>query len=393
MDLKCKHCGHSVTFDPELQLMVCDYCLSTFPVDDAPEKSHTLYGSDAPKKSADDDMMDYKIYHCNDCGAELVINDVELATYCAYCGQPSIVYSRTEKRQKPQYVIPFKISKNEALTSIREKFVKSEYVSADAKYFTPDLIRGIYIPYAMFCYHVHDDALLSGIPSSGKVKDSNEIRSPKNYFRRVFSRIGHIPVDASYHFPNKSADLLEPFHGKDLEKFNPGYLSGYYADLRDENFALLKSRADGRAKKIYEYRLETCLPFVDDVKIKYSNPKLECVKEVYALLPVWFTVVTIDDEKYTIMVNGQTGKVAGALPTSYKRLFIWFFTTFFFSFIILCPLFLLSLTYYMIVPFITLAVTPPLILSGIKNIRKYNLNKKLTTSKSIRRFAKERQKH
>lgn len=389
MNLKCKHCGGTLTFDPDLQQMVCDHCLSMFPVEESTKKHVTLYGDNSltGADAAQDELMDFKIYHCNNCGAELMINDVELASYCAYCGQPSIVYSRTEKRLKPQFIIPFQIGRNEAIATIREKFVKSDYVDKEAMYFEPELLRGIYIPYALFCYEVRAKALMKGIPDR---ETANGMY--KYYYQQVFSRVGHIPVDASYHFPNKSADQLEPFQGKDLVPFDTGYLSGYYADLRDEDFNQLKSRADGRAKKIFEKRL-TLLPFVNKVQIVKEKIDLKCVKEVYALLPAWFMVLKYNNEKYTIMVNGQSGKVVGALPTSNRKMILWFLASFIVCLLIIFPLsIVVSFTGYFFVPYLAYLASPVILYSGYRNIQKYARNKKLSTSRKMRLFARERQK-
>ena len=45
--------------------------------------------------------MECNIYKCTTCGAEVTINDAEAATFCAYCGQPTIVYSRVSSWAKP----------------------------------------------------------------------------------------------------------------------------------------------------------------------------------------------------------------------------------------------------------------------------------------------------
>lgn len=389
MNMKCQHCGGTLVFDADVQMLVCDHCLAMFPIEETTEKHRTIFEKTNLSDTAplEDELMDCAIYTCNNCGAELIINDVELASYCAYCGQPSIAFSRTEKRIRPKYIIPFQISKNKAIATIREKFVKSDYVSQEAKYFQPELLRGIYVPYGMFYYFVRAKVLLRGVHDRNK--ESGKITY---YYQKIFSRIGHIPVDASYHFPNKSADLLEPFHGKDLVEFDPGYLSGYYADLRDEDFSQLRTRADHRADEIFHKRVIS-LPFVSDVRIVKEKFQSECVKEDYALLPVWFMVFDYQGEKYTILVNGQTGKVVGTLPTSRKRLILWFLFSFIMCALLTVPLAMISMvTAYYPLTFSCICIgVPALTYLGIRNIRTYNLRKQWATSAKIKAFAKERQ--
>ena len=124
MQNKCPSCGGTLVFDADIQMMVCELCTSMFPVQEENTKTPTAFEGDqlSPdyatpeatlKNSYQEELMDVHIYECKNCGAQLAINDVEAATYCAYCGQPTIVFSRIEKRKRPQYIIPFKISKNE----------------------------------------------------------------------------------------------------------------------------------------------------------------------------------------------------------------------------------------------------------------------------------------
>ena len=72
----------------------------------------------------------------------------------------------------------------------------------------------------------------------------------------------------------------------------------------------------------------------------------------YALLPVWFLTFRTDDEPHTILVNGQTGKMVGAVP--YVK---WKAVTLFLLLLALCsaPLVLLSL---IVIPFLLDGMDP-----------------------------------
>lgn len=401
MQNKCPSCGGTLVFDTDIQMMVCQQCTSMFPIHEDSPKGPTVFDNDmlsrdymtekkAVQNSYQQELMDIQVYECKNCGAELSVNDVEAATYCAYCGQPTIVFSRIEKRKRPQYIIPFKISKNEAITNIREKLLKSDYVSNEIKHFKPELLRGIYIPYGLFCYEIKDKQIIYAQKTDLNYQKTD---APyRYYFREAAARIGHIPVDASYQLSNESADRLEPFFGRDLVDFDPGYLSGFYADLRDEDFTLLKTKADRRALEMFRDKMK-CLPYLMNSKTVKSDPQISCIKEAYALLPVWFLVFEDDGEKYTIMVNGQTGKVVGAVPTSLKTFLKWFLVTFFFIALFSIPagVFMMYSGY---VPYLLGIIAiggPAMLWKGISNMKRLNKSLHLTQAKSIRSFATERQ--
>ena len=56
-------------------------------------------------------------YTCPSCGAELVCDASTAATSCPYCGNPSIVPGRLSGAQKPDYIIPFRLSKADAVAA------------------------------------------------------------------------------------------------------------------------------------------------------------------------------------------------------------------------------------------------------------------------------------
>ena len=56
-----------------------------------------------------------------------------------------------------------------------------------------------------------------------------------------------------------------------------------------------------------------------NAKLECSDPTCEIENMDSVLLPAWFVVFHHDGESYTIMVNGQTGKVVGAVPFDKKK--------------------------------------------------------------------------
>lgn len=63
---------------------------------------------------------------CSNCAGKLIFN--QASTFCVYCGNPAIVFSRVSKEYRPDGIIPFKITKQEALAKIRKRFEKNPIV-------------------------------------------------------------------------------------------------------------------------------------------------------------------------------------------------------------------------------------------------------------------------
>lgn len=299
MIYKCKNCGSAVNYDASQNKMVCEYCNSVFEVSEL-EDSYL-------KDREADETMDSNVYVCSACGATLMTNNVEAATFCAYCGQPSIVFDRVSKVRKPDYIIPFKLTKEEAYEKISEKLKKGSFVPKSIKNISPDVVRGIYIPFSMTKASYEANEILSGKVRSGKSTTT------VYYFRHAKAYYDNLPVDCSVKFSDESAGRLEPFPKEAFNGFSPAYLSGFYADMGDEKKKDLNN-------KIYKKVQDTYNTLVDGTikasKIERVSGETKCsIQETnYTLVPVWFFACNNEKLRCTIMVNGYTGKVIGAVP-------------------------------------------------------------------------------
>ena len=118
---------------------------------------------------------------------------------------------------------------------------------------------------------------------------------------------------------DETSQRLEPYDLNGLRPFEIGYLSGFYADRYDMNERTLKNVVRVRCKELFdnEMKIDT---MAESVKIVSSQPKFELKKAQYVLLPAWFMTFRYKNEPYTILVNGQTAKVVGAVPFAKDKL-------------------------------------------------------------------------
>lgn len=334
MITKCKLCGGALKYDADIRRLVCEYCSSMFDVEDTEEEKEyaKMQAASAGKKAdeaigqavfmPENETMDMSLYHCASCSGELYLNQTEVASYCPYCGQPTIVFERMAKTRKPDYIIPFKITKDYAIASIREKFMKGHFIPKELKYFKAELVRGIYVPYYLYDMLYKDKQIIRATfeekGSDGKTRSSSYL-----FYREAAASFQEIPVDASKKIPNEITEKLEPFYTADLIDFQAGYLSGFYADLQDDSDYTLRSIAKRRAGERFNKLLYDDLLAKECQTLK-NNPQTSIEKEAYALLPVWFMVFTYEGESYTILVNGQTGKVVGGVPSDKNKITLWF---------------------------------------------------------------------
>lgn len=299
MICKCPNCSGALKFNPAYDKMACPYCGDVFQVQEV----------------SNEKVMSCNVYTCTSCGGELAVNGVETSTFCAYCGQPTIVFSRVSQELEPDSIIPFKITKEQAVQSIRERFAKSIFVIDEVKNFEVEKIRGIYIPYWVYDIYYYDSLTYAGRKSiNGNEKYVSFVREAECDF------IG-ITLDASSVLGGESVQCLEPYDLKELRPFQAEYLSGFYTDMYDVKEEALTDVALKKVQEMFDSRVKSTIEAEGVILTKEGpgSPKSEIKKVEYALLPVWFLTFRYQNEPYTILVNGQTGKIVGSVPFNKKK--------------------------------------------------------------------------
>ena len=316
----CKNCASPIVFDPKTQMVVCHSCGGSWDPQtvDVHEELPELMDSDEDTRNKDDiykHFMACKVYTCQSCGGEIVIHGSEASTKCIYCGNSSVIFSRISKENAPDLVIPFKLTKEEAVEKINQAFKHHILIPKEIKTIEPSMVRGIYVPFKIVNGRHFEAAVVQSQVGTGE--HSHTVHSG----RAGIMEIKNLPVDASMILSDESSQQLEPFHLIDVQKFNESYLLGFYSNSADASDETLQQQVlvrganafNDQAKRTvkgHEARVVFCdfETFVDRNEISY------------AMFPVWFATYFYKGQHNTIMVNGQTGKVVCGLPWNEKLL-------------------------------------------------------------------------
>jgi len=310
----CRNCGHALVFDPQTQKLCCEACGGSFRPDEVQSESkdyrQNLRAESAQEvyNSKEEQLMDCYVYTCSECGGEIIINGTEASTTCIYCGNPNVVFSRIAKQKCPEFVLPFSITKERAVELVREKLGKGIFVPREIKNFSPDLVRGIYIPYWVVNADFANAVVISG-----------QVKSGKNSVTRYFGRAGrmnlkNLPIDASQALSDESSSRLEPFDLTRLKPFDDDYLAGFYSNISDVTYGDLRHATLLRATEFFNNEAISSVK-ASAKKVISSSPSLKLDNDmVYAMLPAWFITFKYKGKHNTILVNGDTGKVVCGLP-------------------------------------------------------------------------------
>ncbi len=336
-EYKCPCCGGAIAFDSTIQKMKCPFCDTEFEMEvlqsyDEELKNEgtddftweTTAGGDWSEGEADG----YKAYVCKSCGGEIIGDENMAASSCPYCGNPVVVMGNFSGSLKPDFVIPFKLDKEEALKKFKKHLSGKKLLP---KAFTQnnhlDEIKGIYVPYWLF----DADAEAHMRFKTTQVKeweDSKYKYKQTNYFSAVRGgNLGFdkVPVDGSSKMDDKLMESLEPYNFKDAVPFQTAYLAGYLADKYDVDAEASVGRANERVKRSIENELTATVTGFDTIELENSVVTLSNGVAKYALYPTWILNTTWKGQKFVFAMNGQTGKFVGNLPMDKGLFWKYFF--------------------------------------------------------------------
>lgn len=297
MIYQCKNCATALRFNPQKGLLECDACGSAYQLTEY-EEPDTANGK-----------IRLDLYSCTACGAKLAVNGTECSSFCSYCGQPTVIYDRVSDVKRPDCIIPFRVSKEEAVDLIRKQLSKGPFIADDIKNFDAEQVRGIYIPFQLYDVNYTDSQFWCG-----------KIDSFDTYHMRKAKVLFHdLTLDASKQLNDEITQHLEPYDTNALVPFHSAYLSGFYANCFDYTAKELENEVKYRCRNLVNNKILKTLPNPEEQHLRETYPYHTIRDSKYAMLPVWFMTFRHKDVPYTFVVNGQTKKVVGAVPYSKKK--------------------------------------------------------------------------
>ena len=260
-----------------------------------------------------------RVYSCPSCGAELICDQSTAATACPYCGNPAIVPGQFSGALRPDYILPFRLSKDDAVQALRahykgKPFLPRSFTSANHI----EQIQGVYVPFWLFDGGAEGAASYRASNTNVFETGDYEITETRHYHvvRAGSLAFEKIPVDASSKMPDDHMDSIEPFDYAQLRPFSTAYLPGYLADKYDVTIDDSRDRADTRCRETLAQALRDTVTGYGACVTEREDIALRRGKVHYALLPVWMLSTKWRGQDFLFAMNGQTGKLVGDLPTS-----------------------------------------------------------------------------
>jgi len=328
---KCPNCASPLTYDGASGKMICAACDSQFDQEaievlNAPEESGTVDFVTPTEEYSASDAAQMQAYHCKSCGAELVTEGTTTATECPYCGSPTILPDRIDGGIRPEMVVPFVITKDQAQKAFEDYFKGKKLLP---NIFKKDNriaeMRKLYVPYWLFDCDAEGDITYNAEKRRTQRTGEWEVTTTEYYVVRRAGRMSfeNIPVDGSVKLDDKITESLEPYDLTKAVPFQPTVLSGAMADHADVDAEACEKRAVERVENSMIHSLRNTVHGYDFVRERSKHIAASGGKVTPVLLPVWLITTKKDDKVYTFAINGQTGKLTCDVPTDKGKAFLW----------------------------------------------------------------------
>ncbi len=338
---KCPCCGAPLAYSGDSGKLKCASCSNEYDLDaiqamESTEDGGKIEFSMPTEGYTDADAGSMHAYVCQNCGAELVTDGNTTATECAYCGSPAILPDQIRGGVRPERVVPFKVTKEQAVKQFQDYF--------HGKRLMPNIflnsanriseIRRLYVPCWLF--DCDADGAMSFNAEKVRVsrKGDYEVKQIDHYMVRRAGSMGfdNIPVDASQKLDDAIAESLEPYDYTAAVEFRPEVLSGALADNADADADACVKRAIRRVEASMEAALRNTVSGYDRVNLRGKRISAEQGKVTPELLPVW--IITTEKQErdgkhtYTFAINGQTGKLTCNVKPAAGKSAAWFWGLF-----------------------------------------------------------------
>ena len=328
----CPCCGAPLAYSGESGKLECASCGNSYEPDaiqamSAAESIDKLEFERCAEAFDASEAAQMQAYICKSCGAELMTEDTTTATECPYCGSPTILPDRIQGGVKPEKVIPFKVTKEQAQKQF-EAYFKGKRLLPNIFLKSRNRIaemRKLYVPYWLFDCDAQADIVYDAEKRSTERRGDWEITRTKYYLVRRSGRMGFdsIPVDGSEKLDDKITESLEPYDLSAAVPFQPAVLAGAMADHADVDADACEKRAVERVETSVSQAMRDSVTGYSSVSERSRSIHSDNGTATPVLMPVWLITTEKEGKTYTFAINGQTGKLTCDVPADRKKSLIW----------------------------------------------------------------------
>lgn len=328
---RCASCGGTVGYDVACGDVACTFCGQVSSTDaaqvgrDAPEEAFTEERIAAASETW---ALDRRTLHCDGCGSDLAVEVGTLATSCPFCGSAQVLVREGVVRGlRPSALVPFKVDSTRLRARVREWLGGGWMHPTDlASGAVIDKFAGVYLPFWTFGARI--DATWEaqvGTVKSKRVYRGGQWKTVSEVDWEWRSGRSHLDLQDRVQAGTSRvhAGLLRSvslFDLRELVEYHPDLLAGWSAQAYDVGLEDAWDACRGHMRR--EAR-DYCMSDIGSSHVRNLSVSADFTDERwrYVLLPVHLCAYTWEDQVFHIVVNGQSGALAGQRPVVWWR--VW----------------------------------------------------------------------
>ena len=320
----CENCGGQLRFSPKDKGNVCSSCGTVFPVAYNYSFNKKTFDEHTIDQSTDELANSLRSFKCKSCGANVLLSKFQMQTVCPYCGNSTIVKSKSKNLLYIDSILPFTFGKADALkkfkTTVNKKFYANKKVF---RKINENNVSGIYAN--AFVFDISTASTYRGVFSytdtyrtrDGKVETRTHYKNVSGIFDKAYK---NITIEANSNIEQAELASIMPFEYGSAVEFKEDFMYGYMLEYKDKMFNSCVATAETIIKEDIKQQLlkkHAC------TKIEQLTLNTDYIdrRYNYCLLPIYLISSEVKDKRYKVVMNGQTGKV-GKLPKDKLRVFL-----------------------------------------------------------------------
>lgn len=336
VEFRCPQCQATTAYSVEDGGLRCAYCGHYEP----PETSIVGKGAEAfeftvetvaAAREAHGWGTERLTLRCESCGSETSLPPGSLTHTCPFCASNRVLQQEApQEHLRPRFLIPFRIEPARCHAIAREWLGSS--------WMTPSALRnaakiadfaGVYMPYWTFAARTTASWRAEvGHQVTERYYDSSDKTwktRTKTVWRWESGRAGRLFDDLLVSGSTKLSSVLlgrlQNFDTHELVPYAPSYLAGFLAQAYD---IPLEQAWETAREAMRAATRDTCRGQASTSQIRNFSMSLDFGDESwrYILVPVYVAAYRYEDEPYRIMINGQTGTIAGQRPVDWTKVWL-----------------------------------------------------------------------
>jgi predicted RNA-binding Zn-ribbon protein involved in translation (DUF1610 family) len=316
--LRCSYCGY---YEPPAQQVVGKGAREFEFTVETVQASRQASGWGVPRKDV----------RCQSCGATVSVPVERMTHICLFCGSNQIIQMEaSQDTLRPRFLIPFQVDEAACRRAVRTWLGSS--------WMTPSALQnlagsaellGLYLPYWTFdagttaswraqVGHTVHERYYDASSKSWKTRTKTVWRWESGRVARTFD---DLLVPGAHRISALLLERIGDFQTSALTPYEPTYLAGFTAQTYD---VTLDDAWTAVRKRMRERTRQACREQASTSRIRNFTMSLDFRDESwrYVLAPVYLASYRYQGERYQVLVNGQTGAVAGQRPVAWPKVWL-----------------------------------------------------------------------